>query len=186
MPEFRATESRRSTPGLELSIVAGMVLLAALSRLLPHPWNFSPLEAMALFAGARIANRTLALLVPLAALLASDLFLGFYPDIWVVYACFAAMALAGRGLRRAGPGRIAAYGLASAVGFFLITNFAVWAIGDMYPNTGAGLAASYISALPFLQNQLAGVACYSLLLFGGYALLGHALPQLSVDRGRAS
>lgn len=186
MPDLRAPDSHQPTPGLELSIVAGMVLLAALSRLLPHPWNFSPLEAMALFAGARIANRWFALLVPLAALLVSDLFLGFYPDIWVVYACFAAMALAGRGLRRAGPSRIAAFGLGSALGFFAVTNFAVWAIGDMYPPTGAGLATSYISALPFLQNQLAGVACYSLLLFGGYALLQRGLAQTLGERGRAS
>lgn len=171
-------DNTQPTRGLELSIIAGMVLLAALSRLLPHPWNFSPLEAMALFAGARIGPRLLALLVPLLALLVSDLFLGFYPDIWVVYACFAAMAVAGRGLREAGPGRIAAFALGAAVGFFLITNFAVWAIGDMYPHTGAGLAASYLSALPFFKNQLAGVACYSLLLFGGYALLQRGLPQL--------
>ncbi len=185
MPELRATPSRFGT-GLELSIVIGMVLLAALSRLLPHPWNFSPLEAMALFAGARIGQRLLALLVPLAALLVSDLLLGFYADIWVVYGCFAAMALAGRGLRRAGPGRIAAYGLASALGFFLITNFAVWAISDLYPNTAAGLAASYGAALPFFKNQLAGVACYLVLLFGGHALLLRGLRPLNSADARAA
>jgi len=160
---------------LSFAIVSAMIVLAALSRWLPHPWNFSPLEAMALFAGARIADRRLAMLVPLLALFLSDWFIGFYADIWVVYACFAAMALAGRRLRQAGPGKIASYGLISAGGFFLITNFSVWALGTMYPHTASGLIGAYVSALPFLQNQLAGVAFYGVLLFGGYALLDHGL-----------
>lgn len=170
------SDASRSRPGhrLTLAIVAGMILLAALSRLIPHPWNFSPIESMALFAGAHIARRWLSVLIPLAALLISDFFLGFYADIWVTYLCFSLIAIAGHWLRGAGPSKIAAFGLASALGFFAISNFAVWALGTMYPHTGTGLAASYISALPFLKNQIAGVAFYSLVLFGGYALLQRA------------
>lgn len=160
---------------LKLVVISGMILLAALSRLVPHPWNFSPLEAMALFAGAHIARRWLSMLVPLAALLISDLFLGFYAGIWVTYLCFALIALAGRSLRGGGALRIAFFGLASAVGFFLVSNFSVWALGTMYPHTAAGLLSCYVSAIPFFHNQLAGVAFYSLLLFGGYALLRRAV-----------
>lgn len=169
------SDAQHSDQKLKLVVISGMILLAALSRLVPHPWNFSPLEAMALFAGAHIARRWLSTLVPLAALLISDLFLGFYSGIWVTYLCFAAIALAGRGLRGGGALRIALFGLGSAVGFFLISNFSVWALGTMYPHTGAGLLSCYISAIPFFHNQLAGVAFYSLLLFGGYALLRRAL-----------
>jgi hypothetical protein len=165
---------QRSNQHLKLAIIAGMILLAALSRLLPHPWNFSPLEAMALFAGAHIAQRWLGVLVPLIALLISDLFLGFYEGIWVTYLCFALIALAGTWLRGAGAAKIAAFGLASATGFFIVSNFAVWAGSAMYPHTAAGLLSCYVSAIPFFHNQLAGVAFYGLLLFGGYALLQRA------------
>ncbi len=156
---------------LKLGIIAGMILLAALSRLIPHPWNFSPLEAMALFAGAHILRRWVSVLVPLLALLISDFFLGFYEGIWVTYLCFAVIALAGGWLRGARPAKIAAFGLASATGFFIVSNFAVWAGGTMYPHTAAGLLSCYVSAIPFFHNQLAGVVFYGLLLFGGFALL---------------
>ncbi|MBC8101141.1 MAG: hypothetical protein H7Z41_00955, partial [Cytophagales bacterium] len=55
-----------------------LIVLAALSRLLPHPPNFTPVAAMALFGAAMLPDKRLALLAPLAALLLSDLFLGFY------------------------------------------------------------------------------------------------------------
>lgn len=165
------SDIQRPEQPLKLVIIAGMILLAALSRLMPHPWNFSPLEAMALFAGANLARRWVSVLIPLAALLISDLFLGFYEGIWVTYACFAIIALFGRYLRQASVGKIAFFGLASATGFFLISNFSVWAMGTMYPLTAAGLLSCYVSAIPFFHNQLAGVAFYSLVLFGGYALM---------------
>lgn len=156
---------------LSIAVITTAIVLAALSRLIPHPWNFSPLEAMALFAGARIANRNIALLVPLLALLISDLFIGFYADIWVVYLCFIAMAYAGRSLQNASALKIALYGFGAAWGFFIVTNFSVWALGNMYPHTVSGLIACYLSAIPFFHNQLAGVAFYGILLFGSYALL---------------
>jgi hypothetical protein len=173
------SDAQRSDQHLKLALIAGMILLAALSRLVPHPWNFSPLEAMALFAGAHIARRWVSTLVPLAALFVSDLFLGFYDGIWVTYLCFALIAIAGRWLRGAGAGKIAIFGLASATGFFIVSNFAVWALGTMYPHTAAGLMSCYVSAIPYFHNQLAGVAFYSLVLFGGYALLQRT-------RGKAS
>ncbi len=169
------SDTQRSDQHLKLAVIAGMILLAALSRLVPHPWNFSPLEAMALFAGAHIARRWLSVLVPLIALLISDAVLGFYDGIWVTYLCFALIALAGHALRGAGAAKIAIFALGSAVGFFIVSNFAVWAMGTMYPHTGAGLISCYASAIPFFHNQLAGVAFYSIVLFGGYALLQRSL-----------
>lgn len=175
------SDAQRSDQHLKLALIAGMILLAALSRLLPHPWNFSPLEAMALFAGAHIAQRWASTLVPLLALFISDIFLGFYEGIWVTYFCFAMIALAGRWLRGGGASRIAFFGLASATGFFVVSNFSVWALGTMYPHTAAGLLSCYISAIPYFHNQLAGVAFYSLVLFGGYALLMRARGKTSTQ-----
>lgn len=160
-----------------LLVVIGLVVACALSRLVPHPMNFSPIEAVALFAGAYLAPRALAIAVPLAAMLLSDFVLGFHDGMWVVYACIALIAVAGGWLgRRVTAPRVALFGLGAATFFFLATNFAVWATSGMYPHTAEGLLACYVAAIPFFHNQLAGVAFYSVLLFGGFALLRERLP----------
>lgn len=162
----------RNERASRLLLLVGLIAAAALSRLIPHPPNFSPIEATALFAGAVFVDRRLALLVPIAAMLLSDVFLGFHGGMPVVYACIALTAWFGRGLaQRRSALRIAAYGLASAVFFFVATNLHVWLGSGMYPLTAAGLAECFALALPFFQNQLAGVAFYSLVLFGGFALV---------------
>lgn len=161
-------------------LLAGLIVMAALSRLLPHPPNFSPVESIALFAGAYFVDRRLAVAVPLLGMLLSDLVLGFHAGVPVVYACMALMALAGRGLaRQRGPLKVAAFGLLSAVFFFLVTNFFVWLTQGMYPMTTDGLVACYVAAIPFFQNSLAGVAVYSLALFGGFALIERNAPRIA-------
>ena len=154
------------------------VFSAALARLLPHPPNVTPITAMALFGGACVAPRRCAFALPLAAMLVSDLglfALGQVPllgmqSLWV-YASFT--LIVGLGLllrrhRRALP--IAGATLASAVVFYLVANFGVWATGALYPRTAAGLVACYTAAIPFFRNMLLGDACYAALLFGGFAL----------------
>jgi hypothetical protein len=161
-------------------VLLGLIAACVISRLIPHPWNFSPIEAVALFAGARFADRRLAMLVPIAAMALSDIVLGFHGGIPVVYACIALMAWFGHGLREgASAWRIAAYGLASAGFFFIATNLQVWLASGMYPLTVEGLVACFTAALPFFQNQLAGVAFYGTLLFGGWALLARRVPALA-------
>jgi hypothetical protein len=158
----------------------GLIVACVLSRLVPHPWNFSPIEATALFAGATLADRRLAIAVPLIAMLLSDMVLGFHGGMPVVYSCMALMAWFGRGLMgRIGFTRVAAYGVASAVFFFIATNLFVWLGSGMYSRDFAGLQTCFALALPFFQNSLAGVAFYSLLLFGGFALLARAVPNLA-------
>src|SRR5437879_4785994 len=118
------------TPRL-LSIVA-LIAIAASFRVLPHPPNFSPVGAIALFAGAYIAGRRWAFAIPVCALFLSDLILGGYglPLMAVVYGSFAAAVGVGTLLReRRTPGRIAGATLAGSTLFFLTTNFAVWALG---------------------------------------------------------
>ncbi len=153
-------------------VVPALIAIAALSRLLPHPPNATPIAAMALFGGAYLTDRRLALLIPLAAMLLSDLLLGLHSLLPVVYGAFVLTVLLGRWLRgRITPPRVAAATLASSVLFFVVTNFAVWAWGGLYPKTPAGLAEAYIAAIPFFRNTLVGDAVYTVVLFGGYALL---------------
>lgn len=171
-------------------VLAGMILIAALTRVLPHPPNFSPVEAMALFGGAYFASRSLALLVPLLAMLLSDLVLGllnggiyseyfFGTSFLLVYACIALCALLGFGLRgRVSGGRVLGYALTGSVLFFLITNFGSWPGSPMYPQNGAGLLAAYVAGVPFFQWTLLSTLVYAAAMFGGFELLRRRVPAL--------
>ena len=161
-----------STPSRGTLIgVAALIVFAALSRLIPHSPNFSPIESIALFGGAAIASRRLAILIPIGAMALSDAILGWHTLVPVTYGCIALIALAGQRLgRRQSVLRVAGFGLASAVFFFAVSNFFVWLTSGMYVLTLGGLAECYVAALPFFQNELAGVAVYSTLLFGAAAL----------------
>lgn len=170
--------------------LAVMILLAALSRLLPHPPNFSPVEAIALFGGAYFASRAWALLVPLAAMLVSDLVLagmlgssyaGYIGGIsfWSVYACIALSTVLGFGLRgKVGGPRLLGYSLAGSVLFFVATNFGAWLASPFYPQTAAGLGAAYVAGIPFFQWTVLGTLAYAAILFGGFALLRRRVPAL--------
>lgn len=171
-------------------VLAVLILLAALSRLLPHPPNFSPVEAIALFGGAFFASRALAVVVPLAAMLVADVALGLVhgglyagwfgtTGFWLVYLCIAASVVLGFGLRgRTGSARVLGYGLVGSVLFFAVTNFGAWLASPVYPPTGAGLLQAYVAGIPFFQWTVLGTLAYAALLFGGFALLRARLPVL--------
>lgn len=162
---------------LDLAYVGGVVLFAALYRLLPHPANFVPISALALFGGAHL-NKRYALVVPLAAMIFSDLFLGFSGiTIWV-YASFLLIGLIGLSLRRhLTVTKLAASTLASSLLFFGITNFGVWLTTTLYSKDLMGLVTCFIAALPFFRNTLLSDALFTGLFFGGYALLNQRSNQ---------
>ena len=178
-------------------IIVGAVLLAALTRLMPHPQNFAPITAMGLFGAATLADRRLGILTPLLALFVSDLCIeianrmglmtswGFYSGMWLVYATTFLITLVGLLLRNHRTvWAIAGATLAGSIIFFLVTNFGVWAFGGLdlygnpYPQTFEGLIACYSAAIPFFKNTLLGDAVYSTVLFGGFALAEMYLPAL--------
>ena len=154
-------------------IAIAMIGLGASARLLPHPWNFTPIMAIGLYAGAKSARLRTGILAVLLALLLSDAVLGLYRGMWYVYAASLIPVLVGRFVRdREGWQPIAAGALCSSLFFFLTTNFAVWAFGHLYPHTPTGLAACFAAAIPFYGNQVLGDAFYTAALFGGHVLLG--------------
>src|SRR6266542_1156128 len=159
-----------------LLVVVLIILAAAASRLIPHPPNLASITAVALFGGAYLTDKRLALIVPLAALLLSDLVLGFYSHIEIVYGSFLLVVCLGFLLQRKRSAlRIAGAALASSLVFFVVTNFGVWAFGSLYPKTAAGLLTCYIAAITFFQNTLAG-----------RALHGGAIRRLCVGREAVS
>jgi hypothetical protein len=156
-----------------------MIAVCAALRVAPHPWNFTPVGAMAIFSGAIVRDRRLALFVPILTLFLGDIFIGFHKLMPIVYASFLGSVAIGFWLRdrRTAP-RIAGATLLGAIQFFLVTNFAVWQFGLFYPHTRAGLLACYVAGIPFFWNTLAGDAVYALLLFGGFALAERLFPAL--------
>jgi hypothetical protein len=172
-------------------VLIGLIVAVALTRLIPHPPNFSPVEAMALFGGAYLAKRSWAVLVPLIALFISDLALGLmmggeYFSYFVsagfvlVYVTIALLSVIGFGLRgKVTAWRVAGYGVAGSLLFFLVTNFGVWLGSPFYPQTASGLMAAYVAGIPFLQSGILGTLFYSLVLFGGFELLKERIPSLA-------
>ena len=154
------------------NIVPALVGVGAFARLLPHPWNFTPMMAIGLYAGAKSAKLRSGIFATIFALLLSDVFMGFYRGMWYVYAASLVPVLIGRFIRRKNRVEaIVAGGLLSSLSFFLITNFMVWATGHMYPYNATGLAACFAAGIPFYRNQLLGDVFYTAVLFGGHAII---------------
>lgn len=145
-----------------------IVLMATLFRLLPHPPNFSPIAAMALFGGAYF-NKKYALIFPLVTLFISDIFLGFHSTIPFVYGSFLITGLIGLWLKKHHDFKSILIGtLLSSVLFFLITNFGVWLVGSLYQKNITGLIQSYVMAIPFFRYTIIGDMFYTGIFFGGY------------------
>jgi hypothetical protein len=168
-----------STPVGRLLVILCFVVAAASLRVLPHPWNFTPVGAMAIFAGAKLGHRWSAYLFPFTTLILGDLFLGFHRLILVVYLSFAASVAIGAFFRNRQSVRwLTLATLLGAAQFFLVTNFAVWIFMSHYPKSLSGLVACYIAGIPFFGNTLAGDFLYATLLFGGFALAERLSPAL--------
>ena len=163
----------------KLFTIGGMILAAAIIRLLPHPPNFTPIFTMALFGGAYLSKKKLAFLLPLAAMLISDLFIGFHSSMLVVYGSIAIITSLGFLLEnRVRPSTIIGASLLGSLIFYLISNFAVWATSGMYPPTPSGLVSSYVAALPFFKNSLISGLFYSALMFGSFEFAKRKFPVL--------
>ena len=135
--------------------IGGLVLLLALSRLIPHPPNFTPLGAMAILAGATVKELRWALVIPLAAMLLSDVLIGFHSSLLFVYAAVVLMVMLSRiMLCTYSAAKLALTALTISVVFFLVTNFGAWLSHSMYPQTINGLWQSYIAGIPFFRNTL--------------------------------
>jgi hypothetical protein len=144
-----------------------LIVLGALFRLAPHPDNFTPTLAIALFAGTVLPTR-LAFTVPLLLMMVSDLFLGFHGLMPLIWACTIGLVALGAWIRGRDARLAPAMGasLAGSVAFFLLSNLGVFLFEGMYPMSWAGLAECFTMALPFFRNSLAGDLFYSAAIFG--------------------
>ena len=153
-------------------IIPVIIILAAFTRLIPHPPNFTPIIVIGLFGSAYIKNRTLAIMIPICAMFISDIFLGYHTTIFWVYGSLILISIIGIYLFTKINFKLCAIAtLGSSLIFFIVTNFGVWMTSTFYPKTIYGILTCYIAALPFLYNTLLGSTFYAFIMFGGYEIL---------------
>jgi hypothetical protein len=166
---------------LNLAVAMTLIFLAVGLRLLPHPANFAPVAAVAIFGGA-ILPRRLAIWVPFVAMALSDLVIGFYNIMPVTWGCYILIALASSyWLRKPSVLRGVSLTFSSSLFFFVVTNFAVWLWGSMYAHSWSGLVFCYSMALPFFRNTALSDLIYTASLFGAYTLAMRLSSKLIVS-----
>lgn len=173
-------------------IITGFIVLAVLSRILPHPYNFTPLGAIALFGAAYFSDKKWAIIIPLMAMWISDLilnnfiFAAFFDGltlfnwgmVWI-YGSLIFIALAGmKILKKISLPRILGSAVMASILFFVISNLGVWLTSPMYPLSFQGLIACFTAAIPFFHNTLAGDLVYCAALFGAFEYLKYRVPDL--------
>lgn len=165
-----------------------LILVGFTTRLLPHPANFAPIGALALFGGLYLPKKW-ALILPLATMFVSDLIIGTYAwQIMVsVYGSFTLVAVIGLYVKNhKNFDTILGGTVIGSILFFLITNAAVWGFGTMYDHTIAGLGQSYYMALPFFKNSLLGDLFYTGVFVGAAETVIHLHNKLQLyARGKA-
>ena len=164
------------------------ILLAAISRILPHPFNFTPIAAMALFGGVGFSNKKLAFIIPLLAMVLSDALIGWHNTLLYVYASFALITCIGIYIsKNVTTPRIILASLISSLLFFLITNSAVWIEGG-FQNGMSGLLITLTAGIPFYNNEffgsfffntIAGDLFYCGILFGSFYFAKAKFPSLA-------
>ena len=142
-----------------------LIFILAFSRIIPHPPNFTPILGMAVFAGATFDKKIYSFLIPLVAMVLSDLFLGFHSSMIIVYLAICLNVLIGVYFVNISYLKIISSLAIGSLVFFIITNFSVWALSGMYPYNLEGLLACYTMALPFLQNTIISTILYGLGAF---------------------
>jgi hypothetical protein len=160
-----------------------LICTALLGRVLPHPPNFSPLTAVALFAGAFIRPRLAALFIPISVLLMSDLYIGFsWDSVAVYFSFFCILVFSMKGLKIPSTKNACFSSVLASTFFFIVTNFWVWMDGRLYSRTWDGLIACYTMAIPFFGNSLISDVVFTALLFGCYNFVVNLKLVPSVQR----
>ncbi|MCK9425435.1 MAG: hypothetical protein M0Q21_05280 [Ignavibacteriaceae bacterium] len=159
-------------------VLTGLILLAAISRLIPHPLNFAPITGMALFASVYFDEKKFAFAVPVLAMFLSDLIIGLHSQMVTVYLSFVLIVGIGFLIKnKKSVGTVALASVVSSILFFVVTNFGMWALGTLYTKDITGLLLCFTAAIPFFQNTVLGDLFYTGLLFGVYELVKVKLPQ---------
>lgn len=163
-------------------VVSLMILAAVIFRIIPHLPNFTPVAAIALFGGAYFGKKYFAFIVPIIAMLLSDVVIGIHSNMIAVYVAFIITVFIGIAIKnKVNIGSVVVAALSSSILFFLITNFASWMTGLVgYPMNFTGLMMAYEAGIPFFRNEIMGTLVYSGVLFGIFELAKAKIPALKI------
>ena len=156
---------------IKVILICAIIFLISLTRLFPHPPNFTPILALAIFGGAYFPNRIFAITLPVIAMFLSDLIIGFHSQIYAVYGTIIALSLLGNMVKTKNIKNLAITGFSGSIIFFVTTNFSVWLSDGLYPLTFDGLIQSYVMAIPFFHNTLISTLLFLSILFFGYTFI---------------
>jgi hypothetical protein len=148
-------------------LIVLIIVLGLLSRLIPHPVNFTALTAVALLAGCAFPSRVFAMGLPFLLMLVTDAMIGFHSTMFFTYGSLILVALLSHQFmsEQSSWSLRGGMSLLGSMIFFFGTNFGVWWVGELYTRDLAGLMQSYVMALPFLKNQILGDLTFTLALF---------------------
>jgi len=141
-----------------------LIFILALSRLIPHPWNFTPMLAIGIFSGFYFKQIYLSFFVVIFSMFIGDLFLGFHSTMFFTYISLAVAVLIGLYIKQFSFAEILLGGLSSSLAFFIITNFGAWLTLEMYEKNLSGLLQSYVLAIPFFHSTLISTLLYLFVL----------------------
>ena len=153
---------KKNINNLVLPVV--IILSLSLTRLIPHPWNFTPMLAVGIFSGFYFKQFYLSLFIVILSMFIGDLYLGFHSTMFFTYISLAVAVIIGLYIKHFKFTEILFSGLASSVCFFIITNFGAWLTLEMYEKNFAGLLQSYVLAIPFFHNTLISTFLYLIVL----------------------
>jgi hypothetical protein len=169
------------------TLILFLILISTLSiwyRFADMPYNFTPIGALALFAGYALRSRW-SFCIPIGVMAFTDAIIGTYnPGIMVtVYGSYMLMTLLGGALAQ-NPHWMKPFigSVAGSVLFFVLTNGAVWAFGSWYPHNTAGLYECFLNALPFFRNTLSGNVFYTFFIFSSYNMITSRFIHASITR----
>ena len=150
----------------------GLILILALFRLMPHPPNFTPIIAVAIMSSYFFKNIYLSFAVLLISMLLSDIFIGFYPDIFFVYLSLCLITFIFFQINfKINYKSLFIFGFFGSLIFYLISNFGVWIVGNLYEKNLSGLMSCYFLAIPFFKNTFFSTLLFSYSAFFGYKYL---------------
>ena len=141
-----------------------LILILSFTRLIPHPWNFTPILAASIFSGFYFKNFFLGLFVVIFSMFLGDLYLGFHSTMFFTYVSLALAVAIGILIKNFKFFEILVSGLTSSICFFVITNFGAWLTLEMYEKNLSGLINSYVLAIPFFHNTLISTLVYLILI----------------------
>jgi len=189
--------SNKEKINIRFGIITLIIIAATFSRLIPHPWDYTPIGAIALFGAAYFSNRIIAFTIPLVSLWLGDLVMNntiyssfHHNKLWLFptkfpwqYLGFMLITLLGLVLlKKVKIASVLGSSAIASVLFFLVSNFGCWLGNITYPQTITGLIACYTAGIPFFWNTLAGDLFYCGVLFGLFELAKMKFPILQIQR----